>query len=246
MEIKRFGDPDGKKIMLLHGNLMCWRQFENVIPLLEKDCDVYAVSFDGFDGTGKTTYTTAQEQADKLKNYIAEYCGGMLDILFAESLGCGPAVCLKESPDVQIRRMILSGAEYLDFGVLNPLLLKIMPQKQYRTAHEKTMPAWALHFMGQTEEGMRTMMSRIPENVSLESVRATWEVGLYLYRRPFRTQPDAEVSCWYGQREGHMKKAIEKLKQAYPKLTVRCFPDFGHGDILNHPELLVKELKMLG
>ena len=23
MEIKRFGDPKGKKIMLLHGNLMC-------------------------------------------------------------------------------------------------------------------------------------------------------------------------------------------------------------------------------
>ena len=90
------------------------------------------------------------------------------------------------------------------------------------------------------------MMRRIPENVSLESVRATWEVGLYLYRRPFRTQPDAEVACWYGQREGHMKKAIEKLKQAYPKLTVRCFPDFGHGDILNHPELLVQELKKLG
>ena len=35
MEIKRFGDPEGKKIMLLHGNLMCWRQFEDVIPLLE-------------------------------------------------------------------------------------------------------------------------------------------------------------------------------------------------------------------
>ena len=58
MEIKRFGSPDGKKIMLLHGNLMCWRQFEEVIPLLKKDYDVYAVSFDGFDGTEKTTYTT--------------------------------------------------------------------------------------------------------------------------------------------------------------------------------------------
>lgn len=53
MEIKRFGDPEGKKIMLLHGNLMCWRQFEDVIPLLEKEFDVYAVSFDGFDGTEK-------------------------------------------------------------------------------------------------------------------------------------------------------------------------------------------------
>ena len=53
MEIKRFGNPVEKKIMMLHGNLMCWRQFEDVIPLLEEEFDVYAVSFDGFDATGK-------------------------------------------------------------------------------------------------------------------------------------------------------------------------------------------------
>lgn len=28
--------------MLLHGNLMCSRQFRELIPLLEKDCTVYA------------------------------------------------------------------------------------------------------------------------------------------------------------------------------------------------------------
>ena len=243
MEIKRFGDPEGKKIMLLHGNLMCWRQFEDVIPLLEEEFDVYAVSFDGFDGTGKTTYTTAQEQADKLEDYLLQNCGGTLDLLFAESLGCGPAVCLKASKNIRIRRMILSGPEYLDFGILNPLILKIMPQKQYQTAKTKTMPAWALRFMRQTEAGMQTMLSRIPDHVSLESVYATWKVGLYLYRMLPERQPDAKVACWYGQREGHMKKAIEKLRMVYPKLTVRRFPDFGHGDILNHPQLLVQSLK---
>ena len=92
--------------------------------------------------------------------------------------------------------MILSGPEYLDFGMLNSPILKIMPPKQYQTASRKTMPAWALRFMGQTEQGM----------------------------------------------EGHMKKAIQKLRKAYPKLTVRCFSDFGHGDIINHPELLVEEM----
>ena len=243
MEIKRFGNPEGKKIMLLHGNLMCWRQFENVIPLLEEEFDVYAVSFDGFDGTGKTTYTTAQEQADKLEAYLIHHCGGSLDALFAESLGCGPAVCLKASKNIRIRRMILSGPEYLDFGILNPLILKIMPQKQYQTAKTKTIPAWALRFMGQTEAGMQTMLLRIPDHVSLESVYATWKVGLYLYRWMPEPQLDADVTCWYGQREGHMKKAIEKLRMVYPKLTVRCFPDFGHGDILNHPQLLVQSLK---
>ena len=117
--------------------------------------------------------------------------------------------------------MILSGPEYLDFGMLNSPILKIMPPKQYQTASRKTMPAWALRFMGQTEQGMQTMLSRIPD---------------------FSVQPDAKVACWYGEKEGHMKKAIQKLRKAYPKLTVRCFSDFGHGDIINHPELLVEEM----
>jgi len=163
MEIKQFGNRQGKTIMLLHGNLMCWRQFENLIPLLEKKFCVYAVSFDGFDGTGETTYTTAQAQADKLAEYIEKELDGRLDLLYAESLGCGPAIILKASPNIQIGRMILSGPEYLDFGVLNRLILKVMPQKQYRTAHEKYMPAWALRFMGQTSRECRpcSAVSRI-------------------------------------------------------------------------------------
>ena len=243
MEIKRFGERNGKKIMLLHGNLMCWRQFEDVVPLLADTYDVYAVSFDGFDGTGETTYTTAQAQADKLENYICENCGGQLDVLFAESLGCGPAILLKASPRVRIDRMILSGPEYLDFGIFDRLLLKIMPQKQYRTARDKTMPAWALRSMGQTEQGMSTMLSRIPDHISLSSVRATWAVGLYLYRTPLPQQPDAQVACWYGEKEGHMKKAIRKLREVYPRLTVRCFSGFGHGGIIDHPALLAAEVE---
>lgn len=138
---------------------------------------------------------------------------------------------------------ILSGPEYLDFGPLNKPLLNIMPQKQYRTAREKTMPAWALRFMGQTEQGMNTMMRRIPDNISLESVRATWEVGLYLYRTSLPPQPEAAVACWYGEKEGHMKKALRKLRAMYPRLAVLCFSGFGHGDIINRPELLAAELE---
>ena len=65
---------------------------------------------------------------------------------------------------------------------------------------------------------------------------------VYLYRTDFPVQLDAKVACWYGEKEGHMKKAIQKLRKVYPKLTVRCFSDFGHGDIINHPELFVEEM----
>ena len=37
MEIKQFGKPQGKRVMLLHGNLMCWRQVEDLIPLLDRE-----------------------------------------------------------------------------------------------------------------------------------------------------------------------------------------------------------------
>ena len=96
--------------------------------------------------------------------------------------------------------------------------------------------------MGQTEQGMQTILSRILDHISLESVRATWEAGLYLYRTDFPVQLDVKVACWYGEKEGHMKKAIQKLRKVYPKLTVRCFSDFGRGDIINHPELFVEEM----
>lgn len=55
---------------------------------------------------------------------------------------------------------------------------------------------------------------------SRRKVRATWEVGLNLYRTGLPAQKEAKVACWYGEKEGHMKKAIEKLQRTYPQLAV--------------------------
>lgn len=40
MEVQEFGKQNSRKIMLLPGNMMSWRQFEVVIPLLEKQYHV--------------------------------------------------------------------------------------------------------------------------------------------------------------------------------------------------------------
>lgn len=37
MEIQEFGKENSRKIILIPGNMMCWKQFEDVIPLLGKD-----------------------------------------------------------------------------------------------------------------------------------------------------------------------------------------------------------------
>jgi len=48
MEAVEFGKANNRKIVLIPGNMMSWRQFENVIPLLARDYHVIAVSTDGY------------------------------------------------------------------------------------------------------------------------------------------------------------------------------------------------------
>lgn len=80
MKFYEYGKENRKSIMLLPGNLMTHRQFELLVPMLEKDYHIIMVSFDGFDETGKTTYTTAKKQAEKLVAYIRKYLNGRIDI----------------------------------------------------------------------------------------------------------------------------------------------------------------------
>ena len=66
MQAKEFGKEHDLKIVLIPGNMMSWRQFKNVIPILEKDFHVIAVSTDGYDE--KTEY--CKSRIIKIKNRL--------------------------------------------------------------------------------------------------------------------------------------------------------------------------------
>ena len=94
MEVQEFGKGNSRKIVLIPGNMMSWRQFTKVIPLLEKDFHVIAVSTDGYDGTEETTFTTSAASAEKLEAYIRNKLDGYVDLIFGESFGSATAGAL--------------------------------------------------------------------------------------------------------------------------------------------------------
>lgn len=132
MEVHEFGKENNRKVVLIPGNMMCWRQFENVIPLLEKDYHVIAVSTDGYDGTGETTFTTAEASAEKLEGYIQEHLDGEIDLVFGESFGCATTGMLFHRQRVKVGSMILSGPQYMSLGPLTGVMKAIIPRNQYR------------------------------------------------------------------------------------------------------------------
>ena len=248
MEVREFGTENSRKIVLIPGNMMSWRQFEQVIPLLEKEHHVIAVSTDGYDGTGETTFTTSADSAEKLEAYIRNHLDGHVDLIFGESFGSATAGTLFHRQKVQADALILSGPQYMDLGVFNGFVTKVIPHNQYRLYHrlrDRRKLPWLLKLYTRSDDGsLLAQFSAAPRNISLRTLQNCAKESLRLYRDIDACAPDpqAKVAVWYGAKEPNMKKAIQKLKRAFPALAVHSFAGFGHGEIIAHPELMAAEI----
>ena len=249
MNAQEFGTQNPTKIVLIPGNMMCWKQFEQVIPLLEKDYHVTAISTDGYDGTGQTTFTTAEASAEKLETYIREHLDGQVDMVFGESFGCATAGMLFHRKKVTVGTLILSGPQYMNIGILSGVLSAIIPRNQYRLLYsiqERKKLPWLLKLYTRTDdEKLLNQFRNVPPGISLATLQNCTRESLALYEQidRFAPEPEARVSIWYGAKEPNMKKAVKKLKRAFPNAEDHPFEGLGHGEIIAHPDWMAREIK---
>lgn len=252
MKFYESGPEGGRTVMLLPGNFMTHRQFEEIAPLLAKDCRVIAVDFDGYDETGETTYTTAQDQAEKLAAYLRENYGGQVDLVYAESLGSLPAAFLTRMGEIRIGGTVLSGAQYLHWGVFDPLIVAVSSRMTHSVMSrfvkdgQLKLPAFLVKSLGRDGESMNALVRQLCQNPTLETTRATFSAGTEFYPKHVSTwEPDAsaKIALWYGGKEKNMNKAEAALRRVFPRLETHVFEGMGHGENCEHPELVVAELK---
>lgn len=249
MEAYEFGKENERKIVLIPGNMMCWKQFEPVVPILAKDFHVIAISTDGYDGT--TTFTTVESSAKKLAEYIKTNLGGHIHLVFGESFGCATAFHLFQDATVQVDAMIVSGPQYMSFGPLNGFLQSYIPKNQFNLIKKvhaaqvtKKLP-WMLKLFTRTDdEKLLCQFRALAPNISLETLKNCTAEAFRLYGK-LETQepePNAKVAIWYGGKEPNMKKAVEKITRAYPNAEDHPFTGLGHGEIMTHPERIAEEI----
>ena len=249
MEVQEFGKGNSRKIVLIPGNMMSWRQFEHVIPLLQKDFHVIAVSTDGYDGTGETPFTTSAASAEKLEAYIRDHLDGHVDLIFGESFGSATAGALFHRQKVQTDSLILNGPQYMNLGIFNGFVTKVIPHNQYRLyskiQDQKKLP-WLLKLYTRSDdESLLGQFSATAKNITRETLQNCAKEALQLYRDidAYAPDPNAKVAVWHGAKEPNMKKAVQKLRRAFPALEVRPFEGFGYGEIIAHPERMVEEIR---
>ena len=250
MQAKEFGKEHERKIVLIPGNMMSWRQFKNVIPILENDFHVIAVSIDGYDE--KTEFTTAENSAESIEKYIADHLGSHIDLVFGESFGAATAGMMFNRQKVKIDSLIMSGPQYMRLGVFTGLIKKIIPKNQYRLTQKiksgrksGKMPLMLKLYTRADDENMLKMFDAMPDNITLRTLQNCTDEALRLYEVIDKFEPDqnAKVSIWHGAKEPNMKKALEKLRRAFPAAEDKPFEGMGHGDIIGHPEIMAAEIK---
>ena len=252
MKINEFGSKNNPKIVLIPGTMMCWKQFGSVIPFLEEDYHVLAVSTDGFDGDSDSTFTTAKASAHKLAMSLREKGVDEVELVFGESFGSATAAVIFNTQEVKVNSIIMNGPQRFDFGFLTKPIESMIPGNQYRflgkmdKAQQKgKIPFMLKLFTRSSDENMLGMFAKMPENISYETLKNCTEEGISLYNEmeKFEVRPDAKVSVWHGQKEPNMKKAILAIRKIYPNMEDHPFKDMGHGEIIAHPDLMADEIK---
>lgn len=132
MKVYTFGEKENPAIMLLPGTFCDWKSnFGKVIPYLEKNFQVLCVSYDGFDETEKTEFTTVTEEVEKIEQYIKQNFNGSIKAVYGCSLGGSLVGLLVARQNIHIDFGIL-GSSDLDqsgafmAGIMSKLVLKII------------------------------------------------------------------------------------------------------------------------
>ena len=144
MKFYSFGKATAPVIMLLPGTCCHWKSnFAKVIPLLADTYHVLCVSYDGFDKTEETEFTTMLEETEKIENYIREYFSGHIRAAYGCSLGGSFVGLLTARKKIHIDYGILGSsnldqasplAAKLQTGLLLPMIYPVIRDEKCRFA----------------------------------------------------------------------------------------------------------------
>ena len=168
--------------------------------------------------------------------------------MLGESMGGATAGMLFHRQKVKIGAMILSGPQYMNLGMFSWVLTAIVPRSQYNLTKKiqsvDKLP-WMLRLYTRgDDQKLLNQFQYVAKNISLATLENATKEALRLYPviDTFAPDPEAKVAIWYGSNEPNMKKAMRKLKRAYPNAQDHPFAGYGHGDIIGHPDVMARDI----
>ncbi|MBR6162095.1 MAG: alpha/beta hydrolase [Bacteroidales bacterium] len=243
MNFHTYGEHNRPTLLLIPGLGVSYEIFLPLIRLLEENCHIIAAEVDGFTLGKRTTFTSVDDQAVQIIDYLNNQYNGKLDCAYGLSLGGKILSRILERNEVTIGHAILDAAPLLPL----PRWL-VGPLRHYQAFNVWTCYRWTGFW--------RWVFHSHYFDVLLDECKKTYPFGgkqavLDGYKSVYTNKLESihgnDIHFWYGTKEAFVAKPqVKHLLSLYPNTHVEVFPKMNHGQlVVDHPEEVARRIRAM-
>ena len=242
MKVYSFGPETAPEILLLPGTCCHWKSnFGRVIAPLAQEFHVLCVSYDGFDETEHTEFSTMLEETEKIEAYLKAHCGGHIRAAYGCSLGGSFVGLLAARQKIHMDYGILGSSDLdqaspfaarLQTAILLPLIYPVVRDGKTQKRRANGADGNAKMQADAYKEAFMQMFGGARPYVTKKSCKNQFYSDLVTPLPDGIDVPGTEIHIFYALKMGEKYRARYEQHFAHPIL---------HEMDLRHEELLACE-----
>ena len=243
MNFRTFGNTTAPTLMLIPGLGVSYEIFLPLIELVQDRFHVIAVEVDGFTLDRYTDFTSVNDQARQIVEYVREHHGVHLNVAYGLSLGGKILSRVLERNELVIDHAVLDAAPLLPL----PRWL-VGPLRYLQCANVWTCYHWTGFW--------RWVFRSHYFDVLLDECRKVYPFGgskavldgyKSVYTNRLESISGSDIHYWYGTQEAFVAKPQTKhLKELCPEVRIEVFKGLNHGQLLvDHPDRVASMLEQI-
>ena len=240
MTFKTYGNKGCPGLLLIPGLGVSYEIFLPLIEILKERFDIIAVGIDGFLMGEESRFTSVDDQAAQVIQYVRENLDGHLNVAYGLSLGGKILSRILERDEIVIDHAIMDAAPLLPLPKWS-----VDPLRYYQSLNVWTCYHWTGFW--------KWVFHSHYFDVLLEECKKVWPSGRGkavrdgykdVYTHKLESIHGADIHFWYGTKEAFVAKPqVEHLRTLHPDTHVEVFPGMNHGQLLvDHPEEVARRI----
>ena len=243
MDFKTFGNIGAPTLLLIPGLGVSYEIFLPLIGLLEEKFHIIAVQVDGFTLGQNTEFTSIDDQARQVTEYIKEHHSGKICCAYGLSLGGKILSRILERNEISIEHSILDAAPLLPLPkwLVGPLRY-LQAANVWSCYHWTGFWRWVFH-----SHYFDVLLDECRKVFPYGGTKAVLDGYKSVYTTKLKNISGHDIQYWHGTKEAFVAKPqVKHLKILYPNAIVEVFKDMNHGQLLiDFPEEVAKRIIMM-
>ena len=229
--------------MLIPGLGVSYEIFIPLINLLENDFHIIAVEVDGFVLEKYTRFTSVDDQAVQIINYVKKNYEGHIDCVYGLSLGGKILSRILERDEIVVNHAILDAAPLLPLPswLVGPLRY-LQCLNVWTCFHWTGFWRWVFH-----SHYFDVLLDECKKVYPYGGTKAVLDGYKSVYTNKLKSIDGNDIHYWYGTKEAFVAKPqVKHLKRLYPNVNVEVFKKMNHGQLLiDCPEEIAKRIRLI-